>query len=93
MTPLDHIAQKIIEEQELIIGPLAWSEAAKVAGLSVDAAKKTVSISGDQKVVVDALVEQYERLFGRASHEACRDAVASLLASMPMGEVPSSLRV
>ena len=94
MTPLDHIAEQIIKEQELIIGPLAWSEAGKVAGLSVDGNKKEVHIVGaDQKVAVDALVAQYERLFGRASHEACREAVASLLASFSPADIPTSLRL
>ena len=36
----------------------------------------------DQKGVVDHLVAQYERLFGRASHEVCREAVAALVASI-----------
>ncbi|MEI7719732.1 MAG: hypothetical protein WCI89_00790 [bacterium] len=96
MNPLDHIAEKIIQEQELIIGPLAWSEASKVSGLSVseEGKTKTVHIEAiDHKAVVDALVAQYERLFGRASHEACRAAVASLLANMSLGDIPTSLRV
>jgi len=95
MSTLNHIAERIIKEQEFIIGPLAWSEAKKVSGLQIDVANKAVVIASgsDEKVVVDALVAQYERLFGRASHEACRDAVASLIAGMPASDVPSSLRV
>ncbi len=94
MSTLNHIAERIIKEQEFIIGPLAWSEAKKVSGLQVDEARKVVTLAGsDEKVVIDALVAQYERLFGRASHEACRDAVATLVASMPASDVPSSLRV
>ena len=94
MPHLDHIAERIIKEQELIIGPLAWSEASKVQSLSVDIPHKVVRIVGsDYKAAIDALVEQYEHLFGRASHEACRDAVASLVASMPISDIPQSLRV
>ena len=94
MISLDKIATRIIHEQELVIGPLAWSEARKVQGLTVDPAHGQVVISNtvDQKVAVDQLVAQYERLFGRASHEVCRDAVASLVADMQPAEVPSSLR-
>ena len=93
-TTLDHIAVKIIQEQELIIGPLAWSEAGKVRGLHiVNQGKNEITISnGDPKEVVDRLVAQYERLFGRASHEVCRGAVASILADLPSAEVPASLR-
>jgi hypothetical protein len=43
------------------------------------------------KAAVDRLVAQYERLFGRASHEVCREAVASIIAKMSVAEVPSSL--
>ena len=93
MSTLDTIAAKIIKEQELVIGPLAWSEAGKVQGLHIDQRKGEVSISnGDPKAAVDRLVAQYERLFGRASHEVCREAVASLIAQMSAAEVPSSLR-
>ena len=63
------IVVRIIHEQELVIGPLAWDEAKKVSGLNiVDSRKGEVSISGDQKEVVNKLVAQYERIFGRASH-------------------------
>ena len=92
MTTLDSMAVKIIEEQELVIGPLAWSEAEKVQGLVVDRAHNEVTIqNGDPKAVVDRLVAQYERLFGRASHEVCREAAAGLIANLAPGEIPASL--
>lgn len=95
MTVLDQIAVKIIKEQELVIGPLAWSEAAKVSGLSVISKEKgEVELkNGDPKEVVNHLVAQYERLFGRASHEVCKDAVKSMLANLSQPEIPSSLLV
>ena len=86
------IAIRIIKEQELVIGPLAWNEAGKVAGLTVDQMHKSVSLSGDAKETLNRLVAQYERLFGRASHEVCREAVRDLIAQMPVEEVPSSLK-
>jgi hypothetical protein len=95
MNALDEIAVKIIQEQALVIGPLAWSEAGKVTGLHiVDSKKGEVDLGNtDPKAVVDRLVDQYERLFGRASHEVCRDAAASLIAGMSQNDVPLSLRV
>ncbi len=93
MSTLDTIAAKIIREQELVIGPLAWSEAGKVQGMTVDRQKGEVIISnGDPKAAVDRLVAQYERLFGRASHEVCRQAAASLLTQLSAADVPASLR-
>ncbi len=94
MTTLDQIALKIIREQELVIGPLAWTEAGKVTGLQVvDQKKGEVALqNGDPKDVVNRLVAQYERLFGPASHEVCRAAVASMIADLAAADVPSSLK-
>ncbi len=86
------IAKRIIKEQELVIGPLAWSEASKVPGLSIDPSHNSVSIAGDSKSIIDKLVAQYERIFGKASHEVCREAVHDIIAEMPPEEVPSSLK-
>lgn len=93
MPTLDTIVSQIIRGQEFVIGPLAWSVARKVQGLAIDDQKRQVTISdSDPKAAVDRLVAQYERLFGRASHEVCRDAVTALIQALPPMEVPSSLR-
>jgi hypothetical protein len=92
MHTINDIATRIIQEQELVIGPLAWSEAEKVQGLRViSRSSGQVEIDGGS-AVVDRLVAKYERLFGRASHEVCREAAAPLLAGMPEAEIPASLR-
>ena len=92
MDVLNKVATKIIKEQDLVIGPLAWREAGKVQGLHIDEQKGEVTISnGDPKAAVDRLVAQYERLFGRASQEVCREAAASLIANLPRTDVPASL--
>ena len=93
MPILDQITTKIIREQELIVGPLAWSEAGKVQGLKIiDQNKGEVAFNnGDQKEVVNRLVSQYGRIFGQASREVCREAVVSLIADLSPSEVPSSL--
>lgn len=93
MTTIDQIATKIIKEQELIIGPLAWDEARKVTGIHVinpSTGELTID-NGNEKQVVDNLVSQYEHLFGRASREVCKEAVASMVADLPKEDVPSSL--
>lgn len=91
---LQEITVRIIREQELVIGPLAWIEAAKVPGLTIiDQRAGTVFLTETEPtIVIDKLVAQYEKLFGRASHEVSRDAVKSLLANVPLTEIPSSLR-
>ena len=92
METIQQIPLRIIKEQETVIGPLAWEEAEKVPGLVVDPSHNSVSVVGDGKEVVNRLVSQYEKIFGRASHAVCHDAVQDLLAEMPPEEVPSSLR-
>ncbi len=89
------IVIKIIKEQSLIIGPLAWDEARKVEGLTVtDHTEATITIEGasNAKNVIDQLVAQYQRIFGKASHEVCREAVRDIVAEMPKESVPESLK-
>jgi len=95
MTIYDQIASKIIKEQELLMGPVAWYEAKKVAGLQLlDMKKGNVSIEEDKdgSVVVDDLVGRFETLFGRAGREVCKEAVSSLIADLQASKVPSRLQ-
>ncbi len=92
MDTILQIPIRIIKEQELIIGPMAWDEAGKVSGLIIDQSHKSVSISGDRKDIINRLVAQYERIFGKASHAVCHDAVADLVAEMSPEEIPESLK-
>jgi hypothetical protein len=93
MNIFNQISVRIIKEQELIIGPVAWDEARKVVGLTVvNSQTSEIAISDNSKEVIDGLVAQYERLFGRASHEVCREAAHDLIATLPPEDVPSSLR-
>ncbi len=93
MASLDTIAAAIIKEQALVIGPLAWSEAEKVGGLVIDIRKGDVTITvADTQTTIDHLVARYERLFGIASREVCKEAAAPLIKGMPESEVPPSLR-
>jgi hypothetical protein len=89
----DQISIRIIKEQELVIGPVAWEEAKKVQGFHItDQDKGMVTFDGDPKEVLDRLVAQYSRLFGQVSREVCKEAVQDLLAELPTGDVPDSLR-
>ena len=94
MSILDQIASHIIKEQELIIGPLAWREAGKVSGLNIiDQRAGSVAVkNGDPKQVIDKLVAQYDRLFGRASREVSREAAAPFLVNLALAEIPLSLQ-
>lgn len=84
------LAEAIIKHQESVIGPLAWTEASKVSGLSVVGTR--IEFKGEQKNVLASLVSQYEKLFGPASVEACKDAVRPLLPQMKQVELPTNLQ-
>lgn len=89
----DQISLRIIKEQELIIGPIAWEEARKVAGFHISEENGiTITFDGDPKEVLNRLVAQYSRLFGRVSKEVCRGAVQDLLIELPQNDVPESLQ-
>lgn len=88
----DKIVEKIIQEQANIIGPIAWSEAEKVSGLRINVQSRTVNIEGNTREVLEKLVAQYERLFGPASREVCRDAVRPFLSQVPPDQIPAVLK-
>jgi hypothetical protein len=86
------LVERIISEQAAIIGPLAWEEAGKVTGLKINISNHAVNIEGNTREVKERMEAQYERMFGRASLEVCRDAVRPLLAQVPQDEVPAVLK-
>jgi len=91
MDTASQMAVKIIQEQETILGPVAVEQAKLVEGLEV-VSGKDVKVTGDAKKVLENLVVQYEKLFGRASIEVCREAVRGIISQAPQEQIPSILR-
>lgn len=87
----ERAAEKIIKEQENIIGPLAIEQAKRVEGLEVGP-HNHISFKGSKVAGLERLVQQYQKLFGQTSVEVCKDAASSFLAKLPSNEVPSLLR-
>ncbi len=85
------IANRIIKEQETIIGPIAIEQAQKVPGLKFDSTKHEISLEGNKKKVLKNLLKQYELLFGQTSIEVCRDAVRNIISSAPKDQIPQVL--
>ena len=83
---------KIISEQENIIGPLAIEQAQKVNGLRLDWPHKQITINGDEKAIIDNLIKQYEKIFGRASVEICKEVASSFVSQLTKNEIPSILQ-
>jgi hypothetical protein len=86
------MAQKIIEQQEGIIGPIALDQAKKVEGLTLDWGHHQVSFTGDKTAVLEHLIENYQHLFGLASVEVCRDAVKAIVPQVPKEKLPKLLQ-
>lgn len=91
MDIFEQAAERIIREQEAIIGPVALEQARKVSGLEIGEENRVV-MTGDKPVILDQLVAQYERLFGKTSVEVCKEAIGNLLPQFPAQQVPSLLR-
>lgn len=92
MNVYSQIAEKIIEQQEAIIGPVAIEQAEQVKGIQIDWSKHDVSVSGDGSVTIDKLVEQYKELFGKISVEVCKEATSRLVSELPADQQPKSLK-
>ncbi len=86
------IAERIISQQENIIGPIAVERARLVKKLTLDWPKHSVSVSGNPTAAIDELVERYKELFGQIAVETCKEAVSNLLSQLPADEQPKSLR-
>jgi len=93
MDILAQITQKIIQEQEKIIGPIALEQATQVEGLFVNSGTHEVKLEGDEKKVLENLVKKYESIFGRASLEVCKQAVQSLADKISINNLPDILKV
>lgn len=92
MSILQTMVIQIIKGQELIIGPIALNEARKVQGILITGDTNEIKLQKDDPKVVDRLVGQYEKLFGRASREVCREAVRDIIGELPAEKIPASLK-
>jgi len=86
------MALSIIDEQEKLIGPIAYQQAATVPGLVVSKSAHTASIKGDAQVVLTDLIDRYKSFFGNVAVDVCKEAVANLKFSIPADQLPAVLR-
>lgn len=91
MDPCVEAVSRIIKEQQSIIGPIALDQAKKVAGLQVGGADD-IKIVGNKKEVLNNLVDQYAKVFGRASVEVCKEAFSAVSDKIPSTDIPDILK-
>lgn len=85
------LVERIIKEQQSIIGPLAVEQARKVDGLSFSE-NNQVAVQGSGKDVLEHLVSQYEKLFGKASVEICKEALIPIKDKLTSTDLPDVLK-
>ena len=91
MDPVAQAASKIIKEQQAIIGPVALDQAKKVSGLTVNGIND-IKITGNKKETLEKLVKQFEKLFGKASVQVCKEAYSMYADKIPQTDVPDILK-
>lgn len=87
------IAQKIIEAQEQVIGPVALQQASDVQGITLNW-EEGHTVTVDQlhaSESIDQLVGQYEELFGRIAREMSKEVTLRYVAQLPPDQIPKSL--
>jgi hypothetical protein len=85
------VVKSIVNEQLSIMGPLAIEQANKVPGLNVSSDLNLVKINGTPDQIITDLVSQYEKLFGKASIEACRESIKQILPKLSTRDIPKFL--
>lgn len=91
MDPVAQAASKIIKEQQAIIGPIALDQAKKVSGMAIISIDD-VKITGNKKEVLGNLVKQFERLFGKASVQVCKEAFEPFSSKIAQADIPDILK-
>ena len=91
MDPVAQAVSKIIKEQQAIIGPVALDQAKKVSGLTI-ASVEDVKITGGKKQTLENLVKQFEKLFGKASIQVCKEAFEPYSDKIPAADIPDILK-
>jgi len=91
MNPLANAVSKIVKEQQSIIGPLAISQANKVPGIKMTS-PDDVQVTGNGKMVLEGLVNQYAKIFGQASIQVCKEAFQSVSSKIPPTDIPDILK-
>ena len=86
------IVEKIIEQQEQIIGPVAIQQAGQIKSIKIDWPQHQITVSGSPQDAIDELVAQYKELFGQIAVETCKEAAATYLAKLTPEQLPTSLK-
>ena len=91
-TDLVTLIRAIVSGQKQIIGPMAVEQANHVEGLKITQSLETIEEIGDGDQLLKSLISEYEKLFGQASVEACKESIKKIIPSISSNKVPEFLR-
>lgn len=86
------LIRAIVSGQKQIIGPMAVDQANHVEGLKITHSLETIETTGEADTILRSLIKEYEKLFGTASIEACKESVKKVLPSIQSNKIPEFLR-
>lgn len=92
MTSGQQLVLAIVKQQKAIMGPMAVDLANRVNGVHISNDLASIEVGGNTAQVLGDLVKQYEKLFGRASVEACKDSIREANISIPPKDLPQILQ-
>lgn len=78
ISDLSQIVTAIVNYQMELVGPLAVDQVGKVKGIKItnrDRLEIEILDTEEPKALLERVVAKYEELFGRASVEACKEAI------------------
>jgi len=91
-TIFDQIAEKIIEQQEAVIGPIAVDQAKQIQELKINWPQHEVDVTGNPQEAIDDLVEKFKELFGQIAVQVSKEVAGPMLAQLPANQIPDSLK-
>src|SRR5438046_3023604 len=87
------ILSRIVQEQENILGSLAWQIVEKTPGIIVKNKEAyDVRIISEPRIVIDNLVYRCMRIFGSFARDVSKQAVGYILANIPKEDIPERLK-
>ncbi len=95
ISDLSQIVIAIINYQRGLVGPLAIDQAEKVKGIKIinrDRLEVQILNTEEPMALLKNMVAKYEELFGKASVEACREAIREGSFHVSAENLPEALR-
>ena len=85
----ERLIKSIIDETEMIVGPVAITQANKVKGLEIT---RIIKIKGDPQKIIKSLLENYKSIIGEVAVTIAKRGTKPILEKNLKLKVPEELR-